>query len=265
MTGGHAAAALRSLAADAAIVALEAAGVRWAALKGYDLAHRVYPSVLEREMTDVDLLVDPQEEAARALTASGFREVASEATHHRCFRSPEGMMVELHRDLFDAPHAVRIDVRALLDRAVTLPSGLRVLDARDAWVHVAGHFAWSDAGAGDVRRAMRDLLLLGNGQDPEALWRHARAWRIERSIARAFAAAGDAGIPLDAPAVALFASRCGPRGAIARRVLAARIRARIEGRPTRAPASLVRALLLAPTPGLAAAILWTGFRRRRAS
>lgn len=265
VTRAHADTALRAMAADAAIAALDGAGVRWAALKGYDLAHRVYPSLLEREMTDVDVLVQSLDGAARALIEAGFREVASEATHHRCFRSREGVMVELHHDLFDAPHRIRVDPSALLDRAVTLKNGLRVLAALDAWVHVAGHFAWSNAGGGDVHRAVRDLTLLGNGLDAEALWAQATAWRLERPIARAFAAARDAGVVLEAPALLLFASRCGLRDVLARRVLAARSRATMEGRPGKAPASLVRALLLAPSLDLAAAIVWTGFRRRRAS
>jgi hypothetical protein len=95
--------ATRSLAALARVgPAVLAAGVPVMALKGLDLATRVYGDMGSRPMGDIDLLVRPEHVAAMAdaLRAEGFRANARvrQAPHHLVFRSPlkGGLPVELH-------------------------------------------------------------------------------------------------------------------------------------------------------------------------
>jgi hypothetical protein len=91
--------------------ALGAAGIEWVWLKGYALAHTVYPRPALRPMKDLDLLVPPErcDDAERAVLALGYRPAADAplmfrgggrvAHHLPTLRSPGGMLVEMHTSL----------------------------------------------------------------------------------------------------------------------------------------------------------------------
>lgn len=86
-------------------------GIEWVWLKGYALAHSVYPRPTLRPMLDLDLLVpaDRCEEADRAVRALGyrpavdappmFRGVERILHHYPALRAPSGVTVELHTRL----------------------------------------------------------------------------------------------------------------------------------------------------------------------
>ncbi|HEY0154597.1 MAG TPA: nucleotidyltransferase family protein [Longimicrobium sp.] len=91
--------------------ALGAAGIEWVWLKGYALAHTVYPRPALRPMKDLDLLVPPErcDDAERAVLALGYRPAADaplmfrgggRVSHHLpTLRSPSGLLVEMHTSL----------------------------------------------------------------------------------------------------------------------------------------------------------------------
>ena len=86
-------------------------GIEWVWLKGYALAHSVYPSPALRPMKDLDLLVPAErcEEAERAVLALGYAPATDappmfpgagrEAHHLPTLRTPSGLLVEMHTGL----------------------------------------------------------------------------------------------------------------------------------------------------------------------
>ncbi|WP_371345346.1 nucleotidyltransferase family protein [Ancylobacter sp. IITR112] len=100
--------AIRALAGLSLLApAVAAAGVPVMALKGLDLAGRVYGDFGSRPMGDMDILVRPtdMDAMAAALSAQGFRADTArrQTTYHRLFHSPlpAGLPVELHWALGD--------------------------------------------------------------------------------------------------------------------------------------------------------------------
>lgn len=268
--------AMRLMAVSAIADALGKANVRWAALKGMDLAFRAYATPSERDMSDVDVLVDPArfDDALAALSA--LERDHDEAEHHRRLRFRIGagatVSVELHRDLFDRPHGLDVDVPAILARAVevVLPDRTRlpVLAPADAWVHVAGHLAWSDVGGVEVRRGLADLAALERAcsLSPETCLLSTRAWRLEVAVSEVLAAIAAAGVELPSEGARRLAAEArggGLRRRLARRVVRSRVARSLGGVATAEPASAIRALL-APSLPSALAIVWTGWRRRSA-
>ncbi|MBL8906011.1 MAG: nucleotidyltransferase family protein [Rhizobiales bacterium] len=95
--------AARALAGLARLApAVEASGVPVMALKGLDLASRIYGDFGSRPMGDMDILVRPEHvgKMAAALQAQGFRACSAlrQSSHHQVFYSPlpGGLPVELH-------------------------------------------------------------------------------------------------------------------------------------------------------------------------
>lgn len=91
--------------------ALEAAGIPVIVLKGAALAETVYPTLADRPMGDVDLLVRPadREQASAVLEAAGYRYVpepqqpfspfATTFTGEMAFRGRDRTVIELHWQL----------------------------------------------------------------------------------------------------------------------------------------------------------------------
>lgn len=279
----RAAVAIRSIALSRIAEVFAEKNVRWAALKGSDLAWRSYPSPVDREMSDIDVLVDPDrlDEAAAALLTSGFAADANDAGHHLRFRWKLGALapisVEVHRGLFEEPHGLSLDTAGLLARStsVRLPSGepLPVLAAEDAWIHVAGHFAYSDVAGVSVRRALLDLELLARSAalSADPLVQRASAVGLLRAIALVLEATGKE-LTLTDPILRRFAAEAirfrGVRATMARAMLRRRIARALLDEPAEHYASAMR-LLLAPTRltaarMAAAAVLRATLRRKGA-
>lgn len=138
--------------AEQALGALLDAGVAPVALKGLDLLHRVYESIDERTLDDVDLLIRPDQlsAAVAALEAQGWKTPPDperthyiRSSHHLPMRSPGPVTVdfEIHWNLAQEMR-YRIDERELHARAVPIEiGGRRVLrlDDHDLVAHLLLH------------------------------------------------------------------------------------------------------------------------------
>lgn len=152
---------------------LEAAGVRPVLLKGAGLAYSAYGGFAGRPMSDLDLLVAPDQlaGASAALRAAGWRpERAADARyaahqHEMPLVSPDGgAVVELHRELLPGGHPFALDgagMRAAA-RPVRAPWGAEVLvpAAADQLVHCCVHFAWSHELRWGAWRTFADVAAL---------------------------------------------------------------------------------------------------------
>lgn len=133
--------------AEQAIELLAAAGITPVALKGLDLLHRVYGSIDERILDDVDLLIRPGElpAAIAALEHAGWhappdpqRTHYIRSSHHLplCSPGPIGVEFELHWNLAQEMRYA-IDSEGLIDRALPLEVGSHRILRLDDHDHVA--------------------------------------------------------------------------------------------------------------------------------
>jgi len=138
--------------AEQALDLLAAAGVTPVALKGLDLLHRVYGGFDQRTLTDVDLLVRPEElrPAVEALQSAGWMPPAEperthyiRSSHHLPLRSPGPVHVEfeIHWNLAQGVRFA-VDGAELQRRSLPLEIAgrrLRRLDDHDAVAHLLLH------------------------------------------------------------------------------------------------------------------------------
>ncbi|MBT8453429.1 MAG: nucleotidyltransferase family protein [Deltaproteobacteria bacterium] len=141
--------AATSMAADALVgdVARRLAepGIRVMPVKGALLQHWLYDDPTDRPLTDVDLLVLPQnlERAVRQLASAGYRTLLRPSFGAVVLHTPFGLALDLHPSLFDAAR-YRLRTAELFARGtedtrlysahVILPSPL------DAYAHLIGKF-----------------------------------------------------------------------------------------------------------------------------
>lgn len=155
--------------------ALEDAGVQAVLLKGAALAHTLYPDWRERPMSDLDLLVDPDEArtAFEALRSAGWildddrypREMYRRHYHLPPLRDSgaSGAYLEIHTGLLLPGHPFRLDpgeVRRRAVPAVVEGRTVRVPDVVDHLVYVCLHFAWGHMLASGAWRTIRDVRVL---------------------------------------------------------------------------------------------------------
>lgn len=169
------------------------------ALKGLDLAHRVYPHAGVRPMSDCDILVPP----ARVLTMDavlrnhGYRRSAplndtiimgDGGEHHVLYRPADGrgLPVELHWRLSVIAHGRDgRDADAVLTRAVpaahrALPAPIHVLPPEDTLLHLCEHIAHHDfetplTQIWDLAEVVR---WAGAAFDWDLFWRQAESVRL---------------------------------------------------------------------------------------
>ncbi len=126
-----------------AIAALTAAAVPVALLKGVSYAPTLYPDVAERPMTDIDLLVPPDQHPAAlaALTGIGYRLGTRLGHHHAVMMVRGDDPIDVHRAILSA-RTCRIDLGAVWRRAAPATErsdGARRLDPVDELLfHFAG-------------------------------------------------------------------------------------------------------------------------------
>lgn len=142
-----------------ALQVLESAGVAVMLLKGVALAQTIYPTIADRPMADVDLLVHPcdRDRAGSALVAAGYRVVPepeqrfspfdTEFTGEMVFRRGHGVWIEVHWELTPAEwmrHLIALDMEALWRDAIPLQvNGQRALQLSppDTLLHLCLHLA----------------------------------------------------------------------------------------------------------------------------
>lgn len=186
-----------------ALGVLAAEGIPVMLLKGAALAHTVYAGFEQRPMSDVDLLVPPEQAATaqRLLLAHGWRprfdgshESWYAANHHHLppltdARAPMlSVGLELHTEILPAdrnPFALSApalwrDARP----APGLPASVVVPSAVHQFIHCCVHFAWSHMLRSGGWRTIRDVdaLLRAPSFDVDALVAAARATRTGRCV-----------------------------------------------------------------------------------
>jgi hypothetical protein len=119
-------------------------GVRCLPLKGSAVAERLYDSVAQRTMADVDLLVlDDWPQAVRLLEKAGFAD-QEQADHARAFLDPvSGVLVELHRGVTSCGQLFPLDLEATWSRCRTGAGLVKwVPSSEDLLVHLSLHAAF---------------------------------------------------------------------------------------------------------------------------
>ncbi len=171
---------------------LAAASLRCLPLKGIALAERLYASVAERPMADVDLLVlDRPEAALDLLTREGFH-LVERAEHAIALREPgSGGIVELHRAVTSCGALFPLDREGLWARRVKRAGAIaHSPSAADLLVSLALHAAFQH---GLVLSLVQFLdlrrLLERERPAPEAILESARPARAEGALLVALAAA----------------------------------------------------------------------------
>lgn len=154
---------------------LAAAGIDGVLLKGAALGCTVYPSVVDRPMSDIDLLVPPERahEAREILARAGWRWNAEAgqdeqyAGHHHLPPLVDArggtLRLELHTELFIMGHPFPLSGKVVRRDARTVAVGareFRVPSTLHQLLHACLHFAWSHALRVASWRAFRDVRAL---------------------------------------------------------------------------------------------------------
>lgn len=160
---------------EASVEALVAAGIDVLLLKGAGLVYTAYPSITERPMSDVDLLVRPEQAVAAQAVLGGLGwtwdagDVAAAfyAHHHHLppMYDPRGggANLELHTGLFIAGHPLQLATRAVWDGAREVRVGRAralVPNEQHQLLHACLHFAWSHMMHSAAWRTSRDVAAL---------------------------------------------------------------------------------------------------------
>jgi hypothetical protein len=136
---------VRQLDAAARVAALlRDRGLRSLPLKGAALVERLYDSVADRPMADVDILaLDDWPASVRVLRDAGFRD-ADPADHARSFEDPvSGTVVELHHSVTSCPGLFTVDAEGLWARSVDARGQIaRVPSIEDLLVQLSLHAAF---------------------------------------------------------------------------------------------------------------------------
>jgi len=156
--------------------ALAAAGVNAVALKGAAVAHTAYASFVERPMSDIDLLVAPEqaEAAQKILRASrwtqgpsGYPDEAYAGHQHLppyVDAHGSGARLELHTDLFFEGHPFRFSPGMVHGGARRIRAGrhdLLVPDPLHQLLHACLHFVYGHLMGLAAWRTFRDVAALG--------------------------------------------------------------------------------------------------------
>ncbi len=155
--------------------ALGAAGIEVVLLKGAAIAHTAYVSFPQRPMSDIDLLVLPEQAGAARdlLLKSGWMrspysraDEAYEGHQHLppfADQSDSGGGLDLHTDLFFEGHPFRLSPSAIRARARQVMADQHVLlvpDLLHQLLHACIHFAYSHVMAHGAWRTFRDIAAI---------------------------------------------------------------------------------------------------------
>jgi hypothetical protein len=179
-------------------------GVRSAVLKGGATAHLDYPDPAWREVSDIDLLVDPEQRstAVALLAAEGWVQGYALPAHHEQFTHAvtlvlDGMELDLHQRIARRALGLRVPAQDLLDSAVPFDIAgvqIRALDDVDRTIHAALHMT-AARGLDRSLSSIADVLLTTDRRPHLSATVLARAekWRVrplvETAVRDAYAAA----------------------------------------------------------------------------
>lgn len=131
-------------------------------LKGILMQQLIYADPSERRISDVDLLVPDHrfQEAVSSLSANGYQPVAlGRSLIEIAFRSPTGITVDLHRQLF-SPYRYRLSTLEVFERSSPnehlFDVPVRLAHPLDTLAHLIGKWV-SDQVAGGCPHRLRDI------------------------------------------------------------------------------------------------------------
>ncbi len=152
--------------AEMARRALGPAGVHFVLLKGAAYAAADLPCAPGRQIGDLDILVarDALPAAEAALLAAGWEWVKEDAYDDAYYRDHmhelpplihklRDRMIDVHHTIIPPTARPNPDAASMLDRAIMLPNGYRVLHPFDRMIHCAAHL-FAD---GDLAGGLRNL------------------------------------------------------------------------------------------------------------
>lgn len=174
------------------LLALEREKVEVIVLKGAYLAQVVYQDIGLRSMSDVDLLVRPEqlETARQVLVDLGYGTVKEEAAHHHdWYRHPDsGLDVELHWALVSAQDTVQIDHAGLWVRAIPVAIAgvpVHVPAVEDTLLHLMVHttlqHVFHHFGLRGLCDVQQMIYRYHTQIDWQTLCARARTWTCQRS------------------------------------------------------------------------------------
>lgn len=202
---GTRAIALRNMAGIAELArALSGFGRPVLLLKGIDIAQRVYGNLAQRQMSDLDILIQEADAVAchEALTAAGYvtERAPGPATlgdaHFKeaDYRHTSGKLlpVDLHWRLTGPGFGAKLDVDGIWARAQ--PCGLlggqaRVMATEDLLLYLCDHIRHHsfDGPLTQLWDLAEVVEWAGERLDWDLFWQRAAAWRFERTARLAFA------------------------------------------------------------------------------
>ena len=195
-------------------------GLRSLPLKGAALAERVYPTVAERPMSDVDVLaLDDWAASVAVLRDHGFLE-RERGDHAWSLVDPvTGGLLELHHGLTSCAGFFAVDPEGLWARSLSAAGQVpRLPSAEDLLVHLALHAAFQHGFVVSLVQYLdfRRLLSL-EPPDPDLLHEVAARTRAEEAVAWTLRVAElVVRAPLSSRLKGLFPTRTGPWRALAR-------------------------------------------------
>jgi hypothetical protein len=266
--------------AEMARRALGPAGVDFVLLKGAAYAAAELPCAPGRQIGDLDILVarDALPAAEAALLGAGWEWVKEDAYDDAYYRDHmhelpplihklRDRMIDVHHTIIPPTARPNPDAASMLERAIMLPNGYKVLHPFDRLIHCAAHlFADGDLAGGlrnlwDFHRLTRDFQTRGDCDDEWLgdMGYRAKLWGLGPAVRRA-----------SHLAAALFGSDGDYRRlSLGDRLFRARLLARDDwGRDTRPFLRLVfyiRSHWLRMPPLMLARHLWTKWRKGRSA
>lgn len=160
---------------EESVVALAGAGIDVVLLKGAGLAYTAYPSFASRPMSDVDLLLRPNQDGPAQALLGGVgwdwrRDEESErfyAEHHHLpplfDTRGGGASLELHTSLFIAGHPLRLTAGDMWAAARTIRvagAAAFVPHPHHQLLHACLHFAWGHVMQSGAWRTFRDVAAI---------------------------------------------------------------------------------------------------------
>jgi hypothetical protein len=160
---------------DETLDVLAQAGIEPVLLKGAALCYTLYPSMADRPMADIDLLVEPGQarRAREELLRAGWkwnetvrREEDYQAHHHLPPMDDvggSGLKVEVHTELFVAGNPFHLSGDVMRRDAQSVVAGgrrVRVPSPMHQLLHTCLHFAWSHNMRAACWRAFRDVAVV---------------------------------------------------------------------------------------------------------
>jgi hypothetical protein len=158
--------------------AIAGPGMQVMPVKGALLQHWLYEDPAERPMTDVDLLVRPDDfgSVVECLEAAGYRRTRHRSVGGIVMETPFGLALDLHSQLFDCAR-YRMPTADLFARSsedhVLYGASVQIPSPLDVYAHLIGKFG-SDHLDGKATARLDEIARMETRLDasPEAVARH---------------------------------------------------------------------------------------------